>query len=168
MKLTQQRLIENYKEVHRQGHRFHGTSIKGRLDDIGSLIKETGAQTILDYGCGKAVFYKKDRVHEKWGVTAALYDPGVPEFEKKPEGKFDGVVCTDVLEHILEPEKSLPEIIGYATKFCYLAISCLPSAPAKRFSDGTPYHVSVHPKEWWNERIDPYRKDVRIEVRFSE
>jgi hypothetical protein len=168
MKITQERLIELYREVHIQGHRFHGTSIKGRLDEIGRLLAETGCKSLLDYGCGKAIFYKRDRVHEKWGVTAQLYDPGVKEFDQKPDRKFDAVVCTDVLEHILEPEKALPEIIGYAEKLCYLAISCAHSAPAKRFSDGTPYHVSVHPPEWWMERIQPFMSGpVRIEVVFS-
>lgn len=166
--MNQQRLIELYREVHEQGHRFHGTSIKGRIEDIGNIVKETGAKTLLDYGCGKAIYYLTHKIQDKWGVPMpTLYDPGVKKWDKKPDGKFDGVICTDVLEHILEPAKALPEIIGYAEKFCYLAISCTPSAPAKRFSDGTPYHVSVHPPKWWRDLIEPYQKDMRVEIRFD-
>jgi hypothetical protein len=164
--LDQARLIELYRGVHAQGHRFHGTTLKGYIEDIGKVIQETGAKTVLDYGCGKAVFYKQDKVHEKWGVTPTFYDPGVEECSQKPVGKFDGVICTDVLEHILDPEAVLPEIIGYAEKFVFLSISCRHSAPTKVFSDGTPYHVSVHPPSWWRERLEPY-KSVRLEVRFD-
>jgi hypothetical protein len=164
-RITQQRLIELYAERHKKGDRFHGKSLGPHLEELGKLIQETGSKTILDYGCGRACFYRNDRVHEKWGVVATLYEPGIDELSSKPEGKFDGVICTDVLEHILEPEKVLPEIIGYAEKFCFLSISCRPSALGKVLSDGTPFHVSVHPPTWWRERIP--KTDVRIEVRFD-
>lgn len=165
--MNQRQLIDLYRDVHDASGRFQGTAIKGHIEDIGRVIKETDSKTLLDYGCGQAVYYLTHKIYEKWGVSRpTLYDPGVRKFDKKPEGKFDGVLCIDVLEHILEPEKALPEIIGYATKFAYLAISCRPSAPAKRFTDGTPFHVSVHPPKWWREKLEPY-KDVRLEVRFD-
>ena len=164
---NQQRLIEMYREIHDKKLRFHGTSLKGRIDHIGQLVQETGSKTLLDYGCGGAIFYKRDRVHEKWGVTPTFYDPAVREYDKKPEGKFDFVVCTDVLEHVAHPEDVIKELVGYADKCLYLAISTQHSAPEKRLSDGTPFHICVHPEAWWMERIAPYKSKVRIETVFS-
>ena len=164
---NQQRLIEMYREIHDKKLRFHGTSLKGRIDHIGQLITETGSKTLLDYGCGGAIFYKRDRVHEKWGVSLTLYDPAVREYDKKPEGKFDFVVCTDVLEHVAHPEAVIKELVGYADKCLYLAISTQHSAPEKRLADGTPFHICVHPEAWWMERIEPYKSQVRIETVFS-
>ena len=165
--MRQQQLIELYALIHKRGDKFHGSSLGPHVEDIGKLIQETWSKTILDYGCGKGIYYKRDKIHEKWGVTPTLYEPALEEWSKKPEGTFDGVICTDVLEHVFEPEKALPEIIGYAEKFCFLSISCRPTAPWKVLGDGTPFHISIHPPAWWLERIEPYRKDARIEVRFD-
>ena len=33
-----------------------------------------------------------------------LYDPGVEEYSIYPKNKHDGVICTDVLEHIPEDD----------------------------------------------------------------
>lgn len=136
------------------------------VPEIGGLIQETGAKTVLDYGCGKACIYKQDRVHEKWGVKPTFYDPGVEGIDKKPEGQFDGVICTDVLEHILDPEPVIHELLSYATRFCFMSISCKPGNPWSKFHDGTRFHVSVHPKEWWLERI-PEKEGVKVVVRFD-
>jgi 2-polyprenyl-3-methyl-5-hydroxy-6-metoxy-1,4-benzoquinol methylase len=34
----------------------------------------------------------------------ALYDPGYPKHSALPKGKYDGVICTDVIEHIDEKD----------------------------------------------------------------
>ena len=162
-------LIKEYKRFHRQGNYFTGTAIKGRIDDIGNVVKETNSQTLLDYGCGGAVYYLKHKIHEGWGVPLpTFYDPGNDLYDKKPDGKYDGVICTDVLEHVVEPEEAIKEILNYAKKFVYIAISCQPSKANKKFSDGTPFHISVHPKEWWKERItERIVSDLRVELRFD-
>lgn len=166
--ITQQKLIENYRWAHEHTGYFTGTAIKGRVEDIGNVIRETDSKTLLDYGCGKGVYYLQHKIHEKWGVEKPVfYDPGVKQWDTKPKSKFDGVLCIDVMEHILDPEAVLPEIVGYATKFCYFAISCQHSAPHKKFPDGTPFHVFVKPPSWWREKLEPYQKSMRIELRFD-
>ena len=37
----------------------------------------------------------------------SLYDPAIPEYEVLPEGKFDGVMSFDVLEHIAYSKKPI-------------------------------------------------------------
>jgi 2-polyprenyl-3-methyl-5-hydroxy-6-metoxy-1,4-benzoquinol methylase len=90
------------------------------------LIKKYNIKTILDYGCGKGLFQKALEEAKKAGEvdidSVTGYDPGVDKYSKKPTGKFDMVVCTDVLEHI-EPlylQNVLHEIGQYTGKIAYL------------------------------------------------
>ena len=158
-------MIEMYAEFHRKKDKFGGDSLGVHIPEIGELIAETGSKTILDYGCGRARHYEGG-LPEKWGVSANFYDPAVERFSAKPEGKFDGVICTDVLEHILDPEEALEEIVGYATKFCFLSISCRPSNSNKKLSDGTEFHISIHHPSWWRERLEKF-SGVKIVARFD-
>lgn len=44
-----------------------------------------------------------------WRVDSiTLYDPGYEPYSTLPVGDFDGVICTDVLEHC--PEEDIPWI----------------------------------------------------------
>jgi hypothetical protein len=157
-------LIGQYRVLHQGGNCFDGASLRKHLPDITKLVKETGAASLLDYGCGKAVCWRREQAADKFGIpNPTLYDPAVSGFNTKPEGQFDGVICTDVLEHVEDPEPVIAGLIGYATKFLFLAISCKPSK--KKLPDGRSVHISVHPPEWWREKI---KTDLRLELRFDE
>ena len=86
---------------------------------IKDLVDLYGARTILDYGCGKGLQYREPLPYgmiageampeDQWqtfdqylGVTVYCYDPCVAEFETPPpeDVKFDGVICTQVLNSI--------------------------------------------------------------------
>jgi len=168
MQSRRDKLIEQYKKSH-AGPWFQGTAIKGWVDTIGELIKLTSSKTLLDYGCGKARYYLDHKIHEKWRVPLPyLYDPGLPEYERKPPAgaKFDGVICTDVMEHLCDPIETADEIFGYASKFVFMTIACIPSPPQKRLPDGTPFHICVEKPEWWLARLKP-PAGLRFEVRFT-
>lgn len=158
-------IIEQYRYLHDQG-RFPGYSIRRQIPDIARLVKETESTSLLDYGCGKALCWLEEGGIQKVGLTPTFYDPGVRKYSKKPEGQFDGVVCTDVLEHVEDPEAVIAELIGYARKFLFLAISVKESGPRKKLPDGRPFHICVHPPEWWRERI--VAPHLRLELRFDE
>ena len=66
----------------------------------------SGAKTLLDYGAGQGWQYTEECYHVLWNIMPTLYDPAVAAFHVKPSQRFDGVICTDVLEHI--PEAELP------------------------------------------------------------
>ena len=141
-----------YSALHANPKHFLGLTCLRYEKDIGELIRLYGARQLLDYGCGKGHQYGQHRVHERWGVERPVcYDPGVPQFAKRPEGKFDGVLCVDVLEHIEEPD--LPEILRDLISlakpggFIFLGICCRPSR--KKLPDGRSVHVTVHPPSWW-------------------
>jgi 2-polyprenyl-3-methyl-5-hydroxy-6-metoxy-1,4-benzoquinol methylase len=126
------RLIEQYQHMHLYGEQFlgiapedtfPGASLLQQTPAIKRLIKATAATTILDYGCGKGRQYLPLRVPDPsegveypdiqsyWGAqTIQRYDPAYAPFAQLPGGRFDGVICTDVLEHC--PEELKEKIVA--------------------------------------------------------
>lgn len=147
-------------------HEEHHKWFSGRLglpaaDRIAILVKEAGAKTLLDYGSGKGYQYLKDRIHERWGgILPICYDIGVEQLEERPTTKFDGVICTDVMEHIATEDVHtiLRDIFGYvkAVGFVYFAICCRPAV--KEFADGTNVHLTVRHPNWWRTNLLRYKR----------
>ena len=118
---------------------------------VAKLIKVN--TKLLDYGCGKAEVYEINDWH--W-PKPTLYDPAIPEYEKLPDGPFDGVISTDVMEHI--PKEQLPEVViqifSRAKKFVYLGIATAPSKTI--LSNGENAHCTVEPIEFWVSMIEKH------------
>jgi hypothetical protein len=150
-------------------HRRHQKWFSGQIDienadAIAGLVEATGARRILDYGSGKGYQYLKDRIHERWGgILPHCYDVGVWQLRHRPTGLFDGVICTDVMEHIAEwdVEDVLADVFGLlrvdAPTFAYFNIFCNPAG--KTFPDGTNVHLTVKPPEWWEGCISKFSRD---------
>jgi hypothetical protein len=151
-------LLDQYEKLHADPGAFSGRSLNRHAVDIGVLVRATHAETLLDYGCGKAEQYTQDLAHLAWGgIVPTLYDPAVPQFAARPEGTFDGVICTDVLEHVLESDLKLMlrDVFGYARRFVFFSIA---TRPAKRLlPDGRNAHVTVRDERWWRDRISELR-----------
>ena len=168
-------LITMYRDMHLHGERFRGIpamktfdgrSLRKETGRIKNLIALTGARTILDYGSGKGTQYDPkplvikgegewDSVIDFWGVDeVTCFDPAYAPYSTLPSGRFDGVVCTDVLEHC--PEEDIDwivhEIFSYAERFVYLAIACYPAN--KRLPNGENAHCTIRPVEWWQGMLD--------------
>ena len=149
-------LVEHYKEMHKDENLYAGSSLNIHKESIRQHL--SGNETILDYGCGKAIQYHKEKIHEThfYGILPKLYDPAVEEYSKLPEEVFDVVISTDVLEHIEEENIAdvIREIYSKATKFVYLGIC---NSPANSFlPDGRNAHVTMKSIDWWVEQILPY------------
>lgn len=157
-------IIDQYRYLHEQG-RFPGYSLRRQIPEIAELVKQYEAKTLLDYGCGKACCWLEEGADKAVGIMPTLYDPGVRGLSLRPQGRFDGVICTDVLEHCEDPEAVIAELIGYASKFLFLAISCKPSPSKKKLPDGRPLHICVHEPQWWRDRI---KADIPVILRFDE
>ncbi len=167
-------LQQMYKQLHEQGETqlglapeqtFNGLSLMPQLVRIKSLIERTGANTMLDYGCGKGLQYDPrpikapdgatyESVIDFWDVAAVhCYDPCYLPYSTLPQGQFDGVVCTDVLEHC--PEQDVPwiidEIFAYAERFVYANVACYPAK--KHLPSGENAHCTIKPLSWWDEII---------------
>lgn len=146
-----------YRRMH-DGKMFNGGSLEPHLSEIKKLIEKYECKKILDYGCGKASVHK---THKLGDVT--LYDPYYEPYSQKPSDDmlFDMVICTDVLEHIPEDRvgKVLHELMFFTHKVLFLAICTKPAK--KTFKNGENVHLTVKPKEWWEEMLET-AKDIQI------
>jgi hypothetical protein len=166
-----QSLLEQYREMHREGEKhlgippeqtFDGRSLPPQAAHIKRLVQATGARSLLDYGSGKGRQYQPLRVVDReagvdypdmksyWGVDEIrCYDPGYAPFSELPSGTFDGVICTDVLEHCPEEDVAwiLEEMFGFARKFVFATVACFPAR--KRLPTGENAHCTIKPAPWW-------------------
>lgn len=169
------RLIQQYQQMHVQGEThlgippeetFPGLSLPKEAPHIKRLIRQFGARSLLDYGCGKGRQYWPHRIFDEderteypdirsyWGVSdISCYDPAYSPYTALPTGTFDGVICTDVLEHC--PEEDVPwilaELFGYAKYFVYANVACFPAR--KRLPSGGNAHCTIKPTKWWEDQI---------------
>ena len=143
-------VIAQYRAMHESQKMFRGSSIKGHIEAIQDLVAHHKPTSLLDYGCGKGAQYSEWRVQDAWGgLTPACYDPGVPGIDAKPTGRFDGVLCTDVMEHV--PPESVEAVFGeaiaYGEKFAFF---CIYTEPSRKFlPDGRNCHLTCQPARWW-------------------
>lgn len=168
-------LHDLYRTMHEKGEdllgvppekTFSGESLAPERARVKRLIEKTGAQTLLDYGSGKGRQYDPQRIRDEsgaewpgvldyWGVDEVVcYDPCYAPLSWLPDGKFDGVICTDVLEHCPEEDMSwiVAEIFGYARRFVYASVASFPAR--KRLPNGENTHCTVRPAQWWTELFE--------------
>lgn len=179
-------LLDQYVQLHESGEpflslpaeqTFAGLSLMPHAMRVAELVAEHGARTILDYGAGKGSQYRTavrtaDGQHygsllELWNVqSVTCYDPAYAPFRQLPTGMFDGVICTDVLEHC--PEEDAPwilgELFGFAERFLFVNVACYPAR--KRLPSGENAHCTIKSPEWWAERLAE-QSAARPQVRFE-
>ena len=148
---------------------FDGKSLEPWIKNIKKIINNTDSKSILDYGCGKAKYYNNriqidsleyNGLSDYWGIEETkLFDPGVEEYESYPNKKYDGVICTDVLEHIYKADLDsvVKDIFSFSKKFVFFVIST--SLDQKILSDGRNVHQTVKNEDWW--------KNFFIEAKYN-
>lgn len=155
--------------MHRTEWMFDGHSLEPHAGRIGELFRRLEIRSALDYGCGKGRQYEGKKLHVQcdWGLMPALYDPGVIRFSTLPNGPFDAVICTDVMEHVPETlvAEVLSRIFSRATKLVYLAIST--RLAVKKLPNGENAHCTVKPPEWWMARLSEHLQNQQLEVSFQ-
>lgn len=148
------RYLNDYVELHKK-KAFVGKTILKYEQQLRFLIGKHNIKNILDYGCGQAFGWNNGFLHEIKHV--ALYDPAVERYSQIPVGKFDMVICCDVVEHV--PEDELDELFknlfSYAQKCLFLTF-CNRPARSKRLLNGENVHISQHEREYWLEKIYKY------------
>lgn len=166
-----------YGRMHESGKRFPGYSLGAYVESIARLIEAHQPERLLDYGSGKGYQYLARRYHERWGgLLPHCYDIGVQQIATKPAGLFGGVLNTDMLEHIEEPDLPvvLDELIGFVASggFLFLGISCRPTR--KKLPSGGDVHRTIQPPEWWWDRqIEPAlaragrREEINVRAEFD-
>lgn len=167
--------VAEYERLHKKAKTFPGYSILPYVDAIAELVG--GRQMrLLDYGSGKGMQYVARRCHMRWGgVLPECYDPGFPPLSDRPNGLFDGIICTDVMEHIAEADvrSVLDDIFGLLNRntsetFVFFSIACRPAC-RKTLADGSDVHVTIKPPDWWREALAAYdRPGLTIRAEFDE
>lgn len=157
-------ISEEYRKLNSQLHESNGgygtSGHKWKVPVIG-LAEAVGADTILDYGCGKqtlkqAIESDRDIVSPTANnLTVTGYDPAIPALSAAPE-PHDMVVCGDVLEHI-EPEcldAVLKDLWRVTRK---LGLFIVATRPAKKMlADGRNAHLIQQPMSWWVEKMSEH------------
>jgi SAM-dependent methyltransferase len=177
-------------EFQEQNKSWAGYDVVKYQKQIKDLVDRYGAKTILDYGCGKGLQYQEklpygggagvELPQDQWqtfdeylGVTVYKYDPCVAGFEQlPPEGtKFDGVICTQVLNSI--PDDDLPWVRdlleSYSSKFCFVGLNFQREAKSKKTMYDPEYFRQPRTREffrsyftnwsgsdlfwWWKDRM---------------
>ncbi len=149
---------------------YPGKSMWPYMGFIKAIAHKHGAKTMLDYGAGKGLQYTDLRVKEAkgkmypslanyWGVHVTCYDAGNKVFNNWPDGHFDGVVSTDVLEHCSREDLEwiISEIFEKAQKFVFANIACYPACTI--LSSGENAHITIEPPQWWRELIEKVAKN---------
>jgi hypothetical protein len=148
-----------YEEVHNLGKYDEPSLTKDDAKYLLGLVQGTGSKTILDFGGGKGYQYSKFKLNYNFGIKESnidIYDIGIPKYRGMPDRMYDGVISTDVLEHIYEKDldRELTLLFSKARKFVYIAVFC---GPAKTIlPDGTNAHVTIKDCKWWSEKVKLY------------
>ena len=163
-------VIEKYKLFHENGFKkdniitpgestFLGYSLTKWILEIKEIININKCNSLLDFGCGKGFLYKnKFKINDQeyrnllecWKLDDVyLYDPGVKEFSVYPVRKFDGLICTDVIEHIPENDilQFIDSLFKLSNKFIFVVIATIPAT--KFFDDGNNIHLCLKTKQEW-------------------
>ncbi len=167
-------VIEKYKLFHENGIKnisgsrtFLGFSLEKWIIEIKKIIELNNCETVIDFGCGKGFLYNKklkigkyeySNLSEFWNLKQIyLYDPGVKEYSKYPDNKFDGVICTDVIEHIPENDvvNFIEDLFKLSNKFIFVVIATIPAT--KYFDDGNNIHLSLKNENDWDEIFSDFK-----------
>lgn len=134
--------------------------IEFQLRAVNPITREPEiAPSILDYGAGRHTFHDT----MLWlmpHVSVSEYDPGVAGIDQWPPlgyhpalGKFDLVLCTDVMEHVEEQFvnatfKRIKSVTKHAVLF---NIALTPSKSL--LPNGANAHLTVQSAEWWMSHV---------------
>lgn len=143
-------ISEEYRRLNAELHvsnPAYGCSGAKWAGHVAKLVEDSGAQTILDYGCGKQTL-ARTLPH----LDIKGYDPAIYGLDTIPE-PADFVVCGDVLEHI-EPEyldAVLDDLQRVTKKWLFLTVAMGPAI--KVLADGRNAHLIQEPQDWWLPKI---------------
>ena len=173
-----QALLEQYKQLHAEGdanrglssgQTYPGVSLLRHCAGIRELVQKTGADTLLDYGSGKGIAYelspidipghgRVDSLLDYWDVSVQCFDPCYEPYSTLPQGKFSGVISTDVLEHC--PEEDLgwivAEMFSFAERFVFANIACYPAQA--HLPNGENAHLTIRDPQWWQRLFETTAK----------
>ena len=155
--------VDQYRQIH-ESKSYGATSVRN-FRHLAAQASTLPVTSIVDFGCGQSVLV--DHLAEYLGASAARYDPAIPAFEEKPEGQFDLLLNTDVLEHI--PETEIDGLLAEMRAMAKNALFIIDLRLAKEIlPNGDNAHCSLFPAAWWQEKVaSHFGKAEPISVRHA-
>ena len=158
--LEKERYIDLHKQLHKSSLHFTGKSLQHWIAEIDELMITHNCKDMLDYGCGKALFWP-----EQWMKKIQGYDPAVIKFSEEP-GPADMVICTDVMEHIPESQvdNTLKHINSLSNKWTFFVIDT--KKAKKKFLNGENCHLTIKSPFWWQNKLNEFctRHTVHFQI----
>lgn len=133
-----------YQYLYTQHHHRHKQYGRGKrfLSVDKEFLLNHKCCTVMDFGCGKT--RERDT-----SFTWVYYDPCIADRKQPYEGKVDGLVCYDVLEHV--PINDLQVFVRwvkmYKPRCIVLGICTRPAASI--LANGENAHCTVRNNAWW-------------------
>ena len=115
--------------------------------------KDKSKLSILDYGGGNGIC--GELLREAGFHAVEIYDPFTPKYARRPEGKFDIVICFETLEHLPNPLEEIKSIVESAQETGVVLFSTLVQ----------PVDIEKYGMNWWY--IGPRNGHVSIFSRNS-
>lgn len=132
------------------------------MHQIASMCTEAAARppSLLDYGCGKAVFLDEMRRTNLFGELVG-FDPGIELFEVRPARTFDVVTCLDVLDQLEDRfvNAAIEDVAQFTTRVAVFDI----------ITKQSPQFVHLKPRSasTWNQLIKRYLQVTSSNVRTA-
>ncbi len=105
----------------------------------------SSADSILDFGCGNAVFLRF--LGEQGFNNITGYDPFVREYAARPEppeGGYDCVIANDVIEHVDSPKAMMRECLELTRPGGLLYVGTADAQGVDDMADLTPHIMRLH------------------------
>ncbi len=142
--------LAEQKRLHADPRGYGGRGDKW-APQVCTIVDTIKAASLLDYGCGQGSLGRTLGILRP-RLRIAEYDPAIPGKDAVPMFA-DLVVCTDVLEHVEEDclDAVLADLGRLARRQLFIVVSTVPTE--KTLSDGRQAHITLHPREWWIDRL---------------
>jgi len=131
---------KRHEAKYRNGNRLHRQTLNRFFDRVSSEIAALKFSSILDFGCGEAFFWEE--VKSRMDVPAEVVGIDLrsqalekaklshPEFmfmqqdilSWEPDRKFDLVIASQVLEHLVEPGRFLKRLCEVSHRHLLLSV----------------------------------------------
>jgi len=90
---------------------YAGRRARSNAEFLAQLFAEARPGRILDYGGGGGLL--ADGLRTAGFPEVESYDPFVPLHASRPAGRFDCVVCFEVVEHSTDPEGTFTDMMDF-------------------------------------------------------
>lgn len=161
-----------------QGYRRIAPGTRHVEKAIKAFAMQPGS-TVIDFGTGtgRAAQLFKDAGMDVTGIDHAMncLDSGVDIpllvccLWDLPDITADVGYCTDVMEHI--PDERIDDVLRGIAERCPVAFYAIDTGIDNCGKViGETLHVSIHPHEWWLEKLSNYYDDIKyiVHSRYTE